>query len=259
MASALIGGMLQHGISPSKLAVVDITAAACAHVTSAFGVKASSEVETAAAPEVVVLAVKPQQMREVVRKLSPRLGGVLVISIAAGIRTADLSRWFGGHRRIVRAMPNMPALIGAGVSGLYAMSGVTTSDRETARRIVSAVGAAVWFEREEDLDIVTAVSGSGPAYVFYFIEAIGEAARALGLDAAAAKQLTIDTFIGSAKLAAQSDESSAALRARVTSKGGTTERALAVMEAAQVKTHIVEAVKTAAQRARELGDAFAKD
>ncbi len=259
MASALIGGMLQRGFSAAELAVVDISSAAQAHVTSAFGVRASADFETVATAEVVVLAVKPQQLREVARKLSPSLGNALAISIAAGIRTSDLSRWLGGHSRIVRAMPNMPALIGAGVSGLYAMPGVTPSDRETARRIVSAVGAATWFEREQDLDIVTAVSGSGPAYVIYFIEAIEEAARALGLDSGVAKQLTIDTFIGSAKLAAQSGESSAALRARVTSKGGTTERALAVMEAARVKAHISEAVSAAAQRARELGDASGKD
>jgi len=151
-------------------------------------------------------------------------------------------------------MPNTPALVLAGVSGLYAMPGVNADDRQRAANILGAVGETVWVEREEDIDVVTAVSGSGPAYVFYFIEALEQAARELGLNAAAARQLAISTFTGASKLAAQSGEDVAVLRARVTSKGGTTERALASMEGDKIKAAIVCAVKAAAERSRELGN-----
>ena len=255
MASALIGGLLKQGWSAGDLTVVEILPAAREALVQQFGVKAQDALpERIEAEETVVLAVKPQQMRSVARELQPRLRSQLVVTIAAGIRTQDLSRWLGGHGRIVRVMPNTPALVLAGVSALYAMPAVDQAGRQAAERIVSAVGSALWVEREELMDAVTAVSGSGPAYVFYFMEAIIQAAEQLGLSADQARRFTLETFYGAACLARQSSEPPAALRVRVTSKGGTTERALRAMEDAGVKQHLVDAVLRAAQRSRELGD-----
>jgi pyrroline-5-carboxylate reductase len=193
-------------------------------------------------------------MRDAAVALAPLVNNTLIVSIAAGIRAADLARWLNGHTRIVRVMPNTPALVLAGISGLYATAGISVDDRKQAESILGAVGESVWVERESDIDAVTAVSGSGPAYVFYFIEALEQAARELGLSADAARRLAIATFTGASKLAAQSNEDAATLRARVTSKGGTTERALASMENDKIKAAIVRAVKAADERSRELGD-----
>jgi pyrroline-5-carboxylate reductase len=206
-----------------------------------------------------VLAVKPQQMREAAREAAPHLGDPLVITIAAGIRLADLARWIGGRKRLVRAMPNTPALVHAGITGLYAAQAVGADDRQAAEDLLAAVGSALWFEREEDLDAVTAVSGSGPAYVFYAMEALERAARELGLAEGASRSLALWTFVGATKLAIERGEDPERLRAQVTSKGGTTERALEVLEAAGVKERFVEAVKAACERSRELGDALGKE
>ncbi len=255
MATAIIGGLLQRNWDAKQLRVVEIIAAAREKLEQTYGVQTFAETSAEALQaDCVVLAIKPQQMRVATAQLTPLIADALVITIAAGIRGADLSRWLGNHQRIVRVMPNTPALVLAGISGLYAMPGVTADDRKRAGEIMGAVGETVWVEREADIDSVTAVSGSGPAYVFYFIEALEEAARELGMSAAAARQLAIGTFTGAAKLAAQSSEDIATLRARVTSKGGTTERALAAMESDHIKSAIVRAVKAAADRSRELGD-----
>jgi pyrroline-5-carboxylate reductase len=255
MAGALIGGLLQQGYAAAEIGVVEIDAAARERLAARFGVSTHAEVspETAES-EVILLAVKPQQLRMVAEGLQPVLSAQLLISIAAGIRTADLSRWLGGYARIVRAMPNTPALVLAGVSALYAMPSVPAAARQTAQSILAAVGSTLWMEREEMMDAVTAVSGSGPAYVFFFIEALEQAARELGLDPADARRLSLDTFLGAARLARDSNEDPAVLRARVTSKGGTTERALRCMEDSRLKQLIVEAVREAAERSRELGD-----
>jgi pyrroline-5-carboxylate reductase len=217
----------------------------------------------AAGPELsraqaVVLAVKPQNMREAAAAIRPFLEHQVVISIAAGIRLGDLSRWLGGYLRVVRTMPNTPALVHAGVTGLYAGSDVTEAERQIADKLLGAVGATVWFDREADLDAVVAVSGSGPAYVFYAMEALEAAARELDLPPDKARTLALWTFVGAAKLAIERNEDPATLRANVTSKGGTTERALAVMEASYVREKIIEAVKAAAARSRELGEEFGK-
>jgi pyrroline-5-carboxylate reductase len=193
-------------------------------------------------------------MRQAAQALRPHLAGQLVVTVAAGIRTQDLSRWLGGHQRLVRVMPNTPALLRAGVSALFAMAGVNASDRQCAESILGAVGPTLWVEREELMDAVTAVSGSGPAYVFYFMEALMQAGRELGLSEAAARLLTLETFHGAALLARQGDEPPAVLRERVTSKGGTTERALRVLEEQGVRARLIDAVKQAAARSRELGD-----
>lgn len=258
MAAALIGGMLQQGLSKADVQVIDVAAAARQRIEE-LGITARAQWDSQTHADVIVFAVKPQHMKDAVVRVKAHCGASLVISIAAGIRSIDLSRWLDGHSRIVRAMPNTPALIGAGVSGLYATEGVKATDRQVAERILGAAGKSIWFEREAMLDAVTAVSGSGPGYVFYFLEALEEAARTLGLDASAARLLAIETFVGAAKLAALSDNEPAALRAKVTSKGGTTESAIDLMESRNVKACIVAAVQRAERRAVELGDLFGKD
>ena len=260
MARAIIGGLVAKGTRGADIVVVEIDSIARLRLVAEFGV---STVEKAGAElarvEVLIFAVKPQHMREAAQAAAPHLVDPLLVTIAAGIRIESLSRWLGGLERIVRAMPNTPALVHAGVTGLYAPSVVGTADRETAQTLMSAVGAALWFEQESDLDAVTAVSGSGPAYVFYAIEALESAARALGLAEGASRSLALWTFVGATKLAIERGEDPAALRAQVTSKGGTTERALEILERARVKEHFIEAVKAACERSRELGDALGKD
>jgi pyrroline-5-carboxylate reductase len=255
MASALIGGLIQKGYARRDISVVEVDQTARERLSTELGVGVADHPggEVADA-EVVLLAIKPQQLRAVAAGARPLLSSQLVLSIAAGIRTADLSRWLSGYARVVRAMPNTPALVLAGVSVLFGMPSVTAGQRELAEKILGAVGSTLWVDREELLDAVTAVSGSGPAYVFYFIEALEQAALELGLSAGHARQLSLDTFLGAARLAHGVSEEPGVLRARVTSKGGTTERALHCMDEAGVRQSIVEAVKQAAQRSRELGE-----
>jgi len=260
MAAALLGGLLGKGHAPAGMRVVELQAEARARLAAQFGVACVDSV-AAAAPlgEVVVLAVKPQQMRAAAQALRPRLGRELVITIAAGIRLVDLSRWLGGYATLVRCMPNTPALIGAGITGLYASAGVGAEQRALAESILGAVGATLWVPQESLLDPVTAISGSGPAYVLYFIEALQQAAQEMGFSAADAKKLAVETFVGTSRLAALSAEGVAALRERVTSKGGTTERALASMDADRIKDLIVRALHAANQRAHELGEQLGAD
>ncbi len=260
MASAIIGGLLQKGWQAGAVRVAEIDPAGRARLERDLGVRAFADTGAAiAGSECIVLAVKPQQMHEAARALRGALESQLVITIAAGIRAPDLSRWLGNYPRIVRVMPNTPALVLAGISGLYAMPAVSDADRTQAERIMGTVGTTLWLEREEQMDAVTAVSGSGPAYVFYFIEALQQAAAELGFAAAEARKLALDTFAGAVKLAAASSEDAATLRARVTSKGGTTERALNTLETEKTRQIIVRAVRAAAERSRELGDEFGKD
>ncbi len=255
MASALIGGLLREGYNAQEIRVVEIAFEAREALEKKYGVAVFSDLESATqGSDLIVLAVKPQQMAQVAATLKAHLGTQLVISIAAGIRTQDLSRWLGGYAHIVRAMPNTPALVLAGMTGLYAMPGVSEEHKSAAQNVLGAAGAVMWIEEEAQLDAVTALSGSGPAYVFYFLEAMQQAGVELGLTSQAARSLGICTFLGAAKLAAESKEDAAILRARVTSKGGTTERALSVMDAATIKTHMVDAIKQAAARSKELGD-----
>jgi pyrroline-5-carboxylate reductase len=260
MASAIIGGLIRKRWPRKAIGVVEVAPAARERLERELKVKVHSGLDARAVKsDCIVLAVKPQQMREAARTLKPLLASQLVVTIAAGIRVKDLSRWLGGYQNIVRVMPNMPALALSGISGLYAGRAVNSSGRATAEGILGAVGATLWLEREDDLDAITAVSGSGPAYVFYFIEALERAARELGLAADAAHKLALETFAGAVKLATQGGEPPEALRDRVTSKGGTTERALMSMEADRVKEAIVRAVRAAAERSRELGDELGKD
>lgn len=263
MATALIGGRMGAGAKASEFRVVEPSTSQRDALVSRFpGVRvfAESTADAIANAEVVVFAVKPQQMHSAARALMPHIDHAdVVLTIAAGIRTNDLSRWLGGYRRIVRAMPNTPALVGAGISGIYAASDVDSKARDAAADILRAVGDVVWCDDESALDAVTGVSGSGPAYVFYFLESLEGAARELGFSAADARKLAYATFAGAITLAQKSDAEPETLRAQVTSKGGTTERALATLEAHGVKASIVAAVKDAAKRAGELGEEFGKD
>ncbi len=261
MARAIIGGLVSKGVArAANIVVVEVEAVARLKLISEFGVQAVEKPgRELATVDLVVFAVKPQQMREAAKAVAPHLVDPLIVTIAAGIRIDDLSRWLGGLERIVRAMPNTPALVHAGISGLYAPSVVGSADRQAAEGLLASVGAALWFEEEADLDAVVAVSGSGPAYVFYAIEALEQAARELGLQEGASRSLALWTFVGAAKLAIERGEDPAVLRAQVTSKGGTTERALEVLEAAHVKEHFVEAVRAACERSKELGEALGKD
>lgn len=260
MAAALLGGLAGRLTAGANIHVVDINADALARLQQKFGVTVAPQIDAAvAASDVIVLAVKPQQMCEVAAQLRPHIGQQLVLSIAAGIRGTDLSRWLGGHSAIVRTMPNTPALIGQGITGMAALPGVSASQREAADAIMRAVGATVWLEDESLIDPVTAVSGSGPAYVFYFIEAMQQAAQEMGLSLEQGTQLAIATFTGAAQLAAQSAEPVSVLRERVTSKGGTTYAALTSMESSGVKEAIVRALHAAADRGKELGEEFGRD
>jgi len=260
MASALIGGLAGRLTAGERMQVVDVNAAALQKLEQQFGVGTAPRIGAAlAACEVIVLAVKPQQMKVVAAELRPHLGSQLVLSIAAGIRAVDLSRWLGGHEAIVRCMPNTPSLIGQGIAGMFATTGVSGEQRAAADAIMRAVGATVWLDDESLIDAVTAVSASGPAYVFYFLEAMQQAALELGLSQEQGTALAIATFGGAAQLAAQSPEPLSVLRERVTSKGGTTHAALTSMAASDVKGAIVAAVKAAAARSRELGEEFGRD
>lgn len=265
MATALIGALLARGAAVGDFRVVEPVAEARARLAARHpGVACYAQCtpDAVAGATLVVVAVKPQQMREAARALAihvARAPEPVVLSIAAGIRLADLSRWLGGYRRLVRAMPNTPALIGKGISGLFAAHEVDATGRALATAVVEAAGEVVWVDEEAMLDAVTGVSGSGPAYVFYFLEALEEAARDLGFDATEARRLAYATFAGSVALARASPEDPSVLRAQVTSTGGTTERAIAALEAGAVKATIVAAVKAAARRAEEMGDALGKD
>ena len=255
MGRAIIGGLLAQGYAASRIRVADPEPAARALVAERYGVLATADnAEAVAEADVVVLAVKPQQLKAVAEALRPALAvrRPLVLSIAAGITTTLLSAWLGGELPIVRSMPNTPALVGRGIAGLYAGPDVAADLREAAAGILGAVGRAVWVEREDLIDAVTALSGSGPAYFFLVLEALEAAGTALGLEPATARTLAIETGLGAAELASRSEFDPATLRAQVTSKGGTTERALAVLTGGGLPALFDTALRAARDRAREL-------
>ncbi len=260
MADALIGGMLKSGFEPGQLRAIEVDGAARRRLADKYRVECFDEARKALRPgDVVVFAVKPQQMKEAARFSGLKDNANLVISIAAGITLATLSRWLGGYARMIRVMPNTPALIGAGIAGLYAPQGVSGAEKKQAEAILGAVGATVWIEDEALLDAVTAVSGSGPAYVFWFIEQLANAGESLGLPAEISRKLALETVLGSAKLAAQSADSPAVLRERVTSKGGTTEAALKAFEEQKLAERFLRAVEAARDRGAEMGALLDKD
>lgn len=259
MARAIIIGLLKRGWDAASINIVEPDAGKRSALTTEFGVTVSDQLPSVAHSEVIVLATKPQQLRDAAIFLGSLLDRQLVISIAAGIRCADLIRWLGNYGAVVRVMPNTPAQVQAGISALYAAEGVNATQQQQAESIMGAVGATLWLEDEMQMDAVTALSGSGPAYVFYFLEAMQQAGVDLGLTPGQAGALALQTFLGAARLAEGSGQDFATLRSQVTSKGGTTERALNSLENAGVKAAIIRAIDAAAKRSRELGDLLGKD
>ena len=259
MASALIGGLLRKGVDASAISVIEVSPAARDKLAARHGVRASTAPDAATQKaDTLVLAVKPQDLRPAAAALAGSVRGKLVVSIAAGVRLDALSRWLGGHRKLVRCMPNTPALIGAGISGLYALPEVSQDERKRTETILGAVGEIVWLAEERLLDPVTAVSGSGPAYVFWFIEQLAESAKKMGIPADAALKLALHTVLGAAKLAAGSEESPAELRKNVTSKGGTTEAALKVFDEEQLAQRFARALEAASRRGADIGAELGK-
>ena len=259
MAGALIGGLVAKGYERRAISVIELSPAARERLAAQHGVRASAAPDAATLEaDTLVLAVKPQDMKAALASLAGSARGKLVISIAAGVRIDSLSRWLEGHRKLVRCMPNTPALIGAGISALYAAPEVSPDERNNAQTILGAVGEVVWVDEERLLDLVTAVSGSGPAYVFWFIEQLAASGETLGLPRDKALKLALHTVLGAAKLAAASDQSPGELRKQVTSKGGTTEAALRVFEEEKLAERFMKALEAARGRGGELGDELGK-
>ncbi|AZN36887.1 pyrroline-5-carboxylate reductase [Iodobacter ciconiae] len=254
MAIAMIGGMIKQGFTAAQIHVVEPDALKREQLGTSLGVSTSDPETAIPQSDAILFAVKPQQLQAVAKSVQKQINGALIISIAAGIRVDTLSQWLNTYPRIVRVMPNTPALVQAGMSGAYATSDVNTADRELTERMLAAIGEMVWVEKESDIDGITAISGSGPAYVFYFMEALQAAARAQGFGPEIARKLAYQTFSGAVKLAMQSEDDAATLRQKVTSKGGTTERAINALETSQVRTTIIAAASAAAARSRELGE-----
>jgi pyrroline-5-carboxylate reductase len=258
MASAILGGLLKQGLAPSQVCVVEPFAEAAAKLTAEFGVTVhTAATDALAKAKVVIWAVKPQVFKEAAMPVAPFTTQALHLSVAAGIRSDSIAHWLKTER-VVRSMPNTPALVGQGITGLYAREGVTAQDQQLITQVLKSTGETLWVDKESDLDVVTALSGSGPAYVFYFLEAMTEAGVKMGLPHAQAYHLAQATFGGATHLARQSSESPEVLRQRVTSKGGTTYAALTSMANAQVKESFIAAMLAAQKRAAELGDEFGK-
>lgn len=258
MASAIIGGLIHQGMPASQIAVVEPFAETADRLKKAFGVavlpEASAALETA---QLVVWAVKPQVFMEAAAPVAAHTRQSLHLSVAAGIRTDSICSWLNTGR-VVRSMPNTPALVGQGMTALFACQGVSAAEKTAVEQVIATTGQFLWVEQESHLDAVTALSGSGPAYVFFFLEAMTEAGMDMGLRREQAYQLAVATFAGASSLAAASTDAPEVLRQRVTSKGGTTYAAITSMESAGIKPAFVRAMQAAEQRARELGDEFGK-
>lgn len=255
MANAMLSGLKNNGFAMKNVCIVEPNAEKRAQLAAQFSVQITDSIQVEQS-NIVILAIKPQQMKDVCANLNTALSQQLVISIAAGIRTKDISRWLNGYTQIVRVMPNTPAQIQAGVSALYARDEVTEAQRNAAIEILNAIGKTLWLEDENQMDAVTAISGSGPAYVFFLIEALTEAAIKLGLSAENARLLALQTFAGASLLATQSTLPVETLRAQVTSKGGTTEQGVLVLESANIKEIIYQTAKAASEKSVILGDAL---
>jgi pyrroline-5-carboxylate reductase len=256
MAGALIGGLLKTGRTPDSMLVVEPFEAQREQLAREFGIAAQAAADASlTTAATVVWAVKPQLFAEAAAPCAPFVGAALHLSVMAGVRSAAIAR-ASGSVRVVRAMPNTPALIGRGIAGLFARAEVTPAERAAVEALLAPTGALLWVEREQDLDAVTAISGSGPAYVFYVVEAMVQAALEMGLSEAQGRTLALATFDGATALAQRSPLSPAELRAQVTSKGGTTHAAISALDASGVKAAFVQALKAAQARAAELGDAF---
>lgn len=263
MAAALIGGMLKdarEGARPS-IVVADPDLDRRQALVDQLAVEATDDNHVAISDaQLVVLAVKPQVMQSVAADLAPQLvADQLVVSIAAGIPVAALQRWLGGHAAVVRAMPNTPSMVGCGATGLFAVKAVSREQRSDAESLMRAVGVVQWVDTESQIDEITALSGSGPAYVFYLMESMQAAAEELGMAPEVARLLTLETVYGAAKLALTASEPPAELRRRVSSPGGTTERAIAELDASGVREAFVRAVRASRDRSRELAAAVGEN
>ena len=256
MASAIIGGLIGQGFSPRAIDVVEPFAEAQEKLKSRYGIVAQAQPAAFLAQAALVIwAVKPQTFKEAALQVRFHTKNALHLSVAAGIRSDSIAHWLGSER-VVRAMPNTPALIGKGISALFARPAVTTQDKDWVSQVISSTGEFLWLDAEDQLDAVTALSGSGPAYMFYFMEAMTAAGADMGLTREQAYHLTVATFIGAGELARSSGEPPEILRQRVTSKGGTTYAAIESMENDNIKTRFVRALHAANRRAKELGDEF---
>ena len=262
MGGALVRGLIARGLAPEKIAVAEALPERRAALASELGVRVTADSrEAVQGADVVVLAVKPQDMAATVQSFAAvlRQRAPLVLSIAAGIRIADIENWCGGGIVVVRAMPNRPALNGAGATGLVAPEGLSAAHRVLAEQVLGAAGTTVWVRDEHSLDVVTALSGSGPAYFFLLAELMTDAAVELGLPRDSARELAIQTLYGSGRMARDSDGDLARLRAEVTSKGGTTEAAVRTFDTANLRGIVAAALGAATRRAGELAQGFGKN
>ena len=256
MASAIIGGLLQQGFASSDLTVIEPFEEARQKLQSQLKVTALPVANAQLAKaDMVIWAVKPQMFKEATTHVRTHTHKALHVSVAAGIRSDSIARWVGTER-VIRTMPNTPALIGKGITAMFGRAAVTVDDREWAGQVIGTTGDVVWLSGEEQLDAVTAISGSGPAYMFYFMEAMTAAGVEMGLEKAQAYQLAVSTFIGAGELARASSETPEVLRQKVTSKGGTTHAAITSMDASGIKAAFIQALHAARRRAQELGDEF---
>lgn len=260
MATSLIGGLLAAK-NPARLLVCEPDSARRQALAQQFRIATSADNQAALKAEIVVLAIKPQLLQSVCRELATGIAGhrPLFISIAAGVRSADIERWLGGAAAIVRSMPNTPALVQCGATALVANARVTAAQKQQAETILQAVGLALWVTDEAQLDAVTALSGSGPAYFFLMMEAMQAAGEKLGLSSSDARALTLQTALGAAQMASQSEVDATTLRTRVTSKGGTTEQAILSFENAGFRSIVQQALAAAAAQSRKLADDLGKD
>jgi pyrroline-5-carboxylate reductase len=258
MASAIIGGLIRQGMPASRIEVVEPFGPTREQLRSQFGIAAMDQAGPALSRcGLVVWAVKPQTFKAAAAAANAFTGGALHLSVAAGIRSDSMAQWLG-TQRIVRSMPNTPALIGKGITALYARPGVSADDQNLVSQVIATTGELLWVELEAQLDAVTALSGSGPAYVFFFLEAMTQAGIEMGLAREQAYRLAVGTFAGAAELARASDDPPDVLRQRVTSKGGTTYAAITSMEQDQIQALFVKALHAACRRAKELGDEFGR-
>lgn len=258
MASAMIGGLIKQGMLPNNILVVEPYGPTRDKLLQDFGIQAMTEPSSLLVTAgLIIWAVKPQVFKEASQQTCNFAPTALHFSVAAGIRSSSIAAWLRTDN-VVRSMPNTPALIGKGMTALYARPAVTQAGKAWVERVVASMGEFLWLNEESHLDAVTAISGSGPAYVFYFLEAMTEAAVKMGLSAEQGRRLAISTFSGASELAHRSDEPLETLRQRVTSKGGTTYAALMSMEGDAIKPHFIKAMQAAELRAKELGDEFGK-
>jgi len=255
MASSLVGGLIGSGVNAKNITVIDVNAAACEKLERSFGVNSAADLAGMEEGAAVVIAVKPNIVETVCKALAPS-NPSLVVSVAAGVRSDAMSTWLAANTAIVRCMPNTPALLGLGATALFANANCSEQQRNQSESLLATAGKICWVETEAHLDAVTALSGSGPAYFFYVIEHMANAAQNLGLDADLSREFAIETAFGAASMARAQEHSPQVLRENVTSKGGTTAAALAVFDKQALAKTIADAMQAARDRAVELGDEF---